>query len=150
MFFGQILETLGGKQRKFKIDQGLRTLDNLCQLFTELLNEYGTQLKAIEHEMIDHFGYLEPEGQKALTVTRRLLQAVNQRLKKINSYTVFDSVKSLELATELAESPIALESDRLSQLSTELPVPPVPLRELRTKLDELFAQMTIVRRQQLF
>jgi hypothetical protein len=150
MALEQLLETLGGKQRKIKIDQGLRTLDNICQLYSEILNEYGTHLKAVEHEMIDRCAYLEPDGQRALNITRRILQAIDQRLTKLNGYTFFESLKLLEEVTKLAESPIALDSDYLNQLSTERAHPPVAIRELRSRLDELFDRMKIIRRQQVF
>lgn len=145
-----IFKSLGFGSRKEKVDALLSSLDATVELLNATVKDYRFALQHIETEMIDHFGHLTPEGQRAMTIARRMLDVIEQRLAILAKHTFFNSLHELRQTEELARRPIGIDDNCVTRLCTEGELPMVEVSELRGHLDDLFNKMVITHRQQIF
>lgn len=150
MPISNIFKSLGFGSRKEKVDALLFSLDATIELLNSIVKDYRFALQHIETEMIDHFGHLAPEGQRAMTISRRMLDVIEQRLAVLAKRTFFNSLDELRQTEEFARQPIGIDDNCVTRLCTEERLPVVEVAGLRSYLDELFNKMVITHRQQIF
>lgn len=107
---------------------------------------YRPRLTAIERHMIDNMAVVSPDGQKALSLIRRVLDATEIRLDEISRLLALGTQEGIDSANRLVESPLTVKNDSLHKLITEDPIPPIPTLELKKALDIFFGKIQITKR----
>ncbi len=127
-------------------DEALDRVTTEANRLVHVTATYRPRLVAIERHVIDHMAMISADGQRCLTVVRRILAAVEERLDALSKELSTGTDEAVRAALQLAISPIILKNDSLNKLITEAELPPISPIELKNVLETLLSKIQVKRR----
>ncbi len=126
-----------------------KAVHEICTSIIELINSSRKEIYEIEKLVVSNLNMTVHGGSKNLSTARRIIQALENRLDKIQELTREPTLDNLKNAYNMAFSKLCLTNDTLNKLITEDDIQPIEVNKIKTTIDHLLDNVIVKKQKKI-